>query len=98
MQRLAAASRGTKWNCPGREWMSTSSVALSAGRRRKSRNSVLKTLPGAIAVACLVLGSGWTVYTRIVAASVYPTIGDAEHVETFVRRPTLAARSSAEAV
>ena len=66
--------------------MRTSSVAL-AGRHRKksSRKAISHTLSGGAAVACLVIGCGWTVYSNIINASAYPTIGNADHVEAVVR-------------
>jgi hypothetical protein len=46
-----------------------------------------------------VLGCGWTVYSNILSASVYPTLGDAGYDEPVIRRPsTVATRSVAEAV
>jgi hypothetical protein len=79
--------------------MSTSSVAL-AGRHRKSssRKARSHTLFGGAAVACLVIGSGWTVYSNIINASAYPTIGNAEYVEAVVRRPKLAERSTVQVI
>jgi hypothetical protein len=79
--------------------MSTSSVAL-AGRHRKSSSRKAKshTLFGGAAVACLVIGCGWTVYSNIINASAYPTIGNADHVEAVVRRPQLAERSTVQVI
>jgi len=79
--------------------MSTSSVAL-AGRRRKtsSPKAISHTLFGGAAIACLVIGCGWTVYSNIINASAYPTIGDADHVEAVVRRPKLAERSTVQVI
>jgi hypothetical protein len=56
------------------------------------------TLFGGAAVACLVIGCGWTVYSNIINASAYPTIGNADHVEAVVRRPRLAERSNVQVV
>ena len=79
--------------------MSTSSVALAGRHRRKSsRKAISHTLFGGAAVACLVIGCGWTVYSNIINASAYPTIGNADHVEAAVRRPTLAERSNVQVV
>lgn len=48
---------------------------------------------------CLVAGSGWTVYSKIINASAYPTLGTAGYDEPVVRvTPKLASRSTAEAV
>src|SRR5580693_7229517 len=79
--------------------MSTSSVALAGRHRRKSSGkAVSHTLFGGAAVACLVIGCGWTVYSNIINASAYPTIGNADHVEAVVRRPKLAERSTVQVI
>jgi Protein of unknown function (DUF2778) len=79
--------------------MSTSSVALAGRHRRKSPGKAIShTLFGGAAVACLVIGCSWTVYSNIINASAYPTIGNADHVEAFVRRPMLAERSTVQVV
>ena len=50
--------------------MSTSSVALAGRHRRKSSGKAIShTLFGGAAVACLVIGCGWTVYSNIINAS-----------------------------
>ena len=88
-----------KWIRPGRGWMSKSSVALVAGRVRKnSGNAVANHLFGGAAIACLVIGCGWTVYRNIIAASVYPTLGSAGYEEPVERRPKVASRSTAQMV
>jgi len=56
------------------------------------------TLFGGAAVACLVVGCGWTVYSNIIGASAYPTIGNADHVEAVARRPKLAERSTMQVI
>jgi hypothetical protein len=80
--------------------MSTSSVAFAVGNRRKSsRQSISHNLFGGAAVACLVFGCGWTVYTHVIGASVYPTLGSAGYDEPVIKpAPRFAARSSAEAI
>src|SRR5271170_1942237 len=80
--------------------MNTSSVALVVGsRKRSSRKSISHSLFGGAAIACLVLGCGWTVYTNIIAASVYPTLGTARYDEPITKvAPRLALRSSTEIV
>src|SRR5216683_578137 len=80
--------------------MSTSRV-VSAGRYRKrpSRKSVLIRRLGGAAVACLIAGCGFVVYTNIFAANVYPTLGGAGYDEPIVRLPPrIATRNAAEAV
>jgi hypothetical protein len=51
------------------------------------------------AVAFLVAGCGWVVYTNIFAANVYPTLGQSGYDESVVRAPSkIATRSAAQAV
>jgi Protein of unknown function (DUF2778) len=78
--------------------MSKSSVALVAGRVRKTSSvkAVANRLVGGAAVACVVIGCGYTVYSNIIAASVYPTLGTAGYDEPVVRQPQLATRSIAQ--
>lgn len=79
--------------------MSTSSVALAGRHRRKSSGKAIShTLFGGAAIACLVIGCGWTVYSNIINASAYPTIGNADHVEAVVRRPKVAERSTIQVI
>jgi Protein of unknown function (DUF2778) len=80
--------------------MSTSSVAFAVGNRRKSSpKSISHNLFGGAAVACLVLGCGWTVYTHVIAASVYPTLGSAGYDEPVIKpAPRFAERSGADAI
>src|ERR1700731_1814228 len=87
-------SRGTKWNRLGAKCMSKSTGALAARKRKSSfRKAISRNLAGGAAVACLVLASGWTVYSNILSASVYPTLG-AGYDEPIVKRTAVAARSA----
>jgi hypothetical protein len=67
-------------------------------RRRSSRKAISHTFFGGAAVACLVLGCAWTVYTNIFAAGVYPTMGGADFDAPVVRRPSVVAVWSAPPV
>ncbi len=80
--------------------MSTSSVAFAGGNRRKSSHrSIPHNLFGGAAVACLVFGCGWTVYTHVIAASIYPMLGSAGYDEPVIKpAPKLAARNAADAI
>src|SRR5579871_5699993 len=89
-----------KWGHPGRGWMSKSkrSVALVAGNiRRKSSGRASSRLLGGAAIACMVVGCGWTVYSNIIAASVYPTLGRGTYDEPVVKR-AVASRSTAQII
>jgi len=67
-------------------------------RGKSSEKAITNRLFGGVAVACLVIGCGWTIYTNIIAASVYPTLGGASYDEPVIKRPKIASRSAAQAV
>jgi Protein of unknown function (DUF2778) len=79
--------------------MSTSIRAY--GRASRNRNSSRKSLPNQIfagvSIACLVAGCGWTVYTNILSASVYPQLGNANYDAPVVRQP-VSQRTAAAAI
>jgi hypothetical protein len=78
--------------------MSTSTGAFgpAAPSRKKSSRKVLpQYFFGSAAVAALVLGCAWTVYSNIFAASVYPSMNGAAYDASVVMRPAeLAARTA----
>src|SRR5215475_14330511 len=80
--------RNKNWCHPGRGWMSKRGVALVAGRVRKksSEKSAANRMFGSAAIACVVIGCGFTVYNNIIAANVYPTLAAAGYDEPVVRR------------
>ncbi|QPF94219.1 DUF2778 domain-containing protein [Bradyrhizobium commune] len=54
---------------------------------------------GAAVIGCVMLGAGWTVYTNILGASVYPTVGSAGYDEPVIKRaPKVALREAGEAI
>ena len=60
---------------------------MSAGQsRKKSSRNTSRSLLGGAAISCVVLGCGWTVYTNILSASVYPTISGAGYNEPVVKQ------------
>jgi hypothetical protein len=72
---------------------------LAARNRRKSSlKRFSHKLFGGAAVACLVAGCGWTVYTKIIAASAYPTLGAVAFDEPVRPVPRLALRDASQAV
>ncbi|WP_024507125.1 DUF2778 domain-containing protein [Bradyrhizobium sp. ARR65] len=78
-----------------------SRVALAGQNRKKSSGkAVSQNLLGGAAIACLVLGCGWTVYSNIISASVYPTLGSAGYDEPIAAKPSehVAGRSAAQAI
>jgi len=101
MQRLNPVWRDVemkKWGHPWRGWMSESGVALVVGNiRKKSSGKASSRLLGGAAIACMVVGCGWTVYSNIIAASVYPTLGNTGYDEPVVR-PRVASRSTAQMI
>jgi len=80
--------------------MNTSSVAFAArNRRNQSRTAVSPSLFGGAAIACLVLGSSYAVYTNIIAASVYPTLGSSDFDEPVIRqRPQALAQDASQVI
>ena len=70
--------------------MSTSTSAcygFAAHRPRKSsRKSVSSNFFGSAAVACLVVGCGWTVYANVFASSVYPALSSGNFDAPVIRR------------
>ena len=76
--------------------MSTSACFHSAVSkpRRSSRKSISRNFLGGVAVACLVLGCAWTVYTNVFRADVYPTLGSTSFDAPVVKRPAEVARSA----
>jgi Tlde1 domain len=75
-------------------------MAFAVGSRGKfPRKSISFNLFGGAAVACLVMGCGWTVYTNVIAASVYPTLGSAGYDEPVSKpSPQIAVRNGADAI
>jgi hypothetical protein len=54
---------------------------------------------GAAVIGCVVLGAGWTVYSNIFAASVYPTVGNLGYDEPVIRRaPKVVLREAGDAI
>lgn len=83
--------------------MSTSIAApVYAARKpnkRSSRTAISPNLFGAAAIGCLVLGAGWTVYSNIFAASVYPMLDSARYDEPVTKRAAkVAMRDTSQAV
>jgi hypothetical protein len=63
-------------------------------RRKPSRKAIPQYFLGSVAVAGLVLGCAWTVYTNVFGASVYPTtVNSAAFEAPVVKNPVVAARS-----
>jgi hypothetical protein len=69
--------------------MSTSTGAFgfaAPSRKRSSRRVLPHHFIGGAAIAGLVVGCAWTVYTNIFAANVYPSMGSAAYEAPAVRR------------
>jgi hypothetical protein len=60
-------------------------------RRKSSRRSLPHFFLGTAAVAGLVLGCAWTVYSNVFGASVYPTVNSAAFEAPLVRNTTVVA-------
>ena len=59
--------------------MNTSTSACygfpASASKNSSRKVVSHNLLGSVAVACLVVACGWTIYSNVFGASIYPAIG-----------------------
>lgn len=86
--------------------MSTS-IAAQSNAARKSKNSLRKPSRkmtttnwlGAAAIGCVVMGAGWTIYSNVFGASVYPTVGSLGYDEPVIKRaPRVALREAGEAI
>ncbi len=54
---------------------------------------------GAAAIGCVVMGAGWTIYSNVLGASVYPTVGSIGYDEPVIKRaPRVALREAGEAI
>jgi len=88
--------RGQSGTVSGARRMSTSTGAfVLAGpiRKKSSRKILPQYFFGSAAIAGLVLGCAWTVYSNIIAASVYPSVNSAEFDAPAIKRPvSIAAR------
>jgi hypothetical protein len=60
-------------------------------RRKPSRKGIPQYFLGSVAVAGLVLGCAWTVYTNVFGASVYPAVDRAAFEAPVVKKPTTVA-------
>jgi hypothetical protein len=58
---------------------------------------LIRRLSG-LAVICVVGACGWVIYSNILAANVYPSLGSAGYDEPVVKQPKLATRSAAQAI
>jgi type VI secretion system (T6SS) effector TldE1-like protein len=60
-------------------------------RRKPSRKGIPQHFLGGVAIAGLVLGCAWTVYTNVIGASVYPSVNSAAFEAPVVKNPTVVA-------
>ena len=61
--------------------------------RNSSRKVVSHNLLGSVAVACLVAACGWTIYSNVLGASIYPAIGGGNVEVAVIKRPAPSART-----
>jgi hypothetical protein len=67
--------------------------------RKPSRNMTKTNWLGAAAIGCVVIGTGWTVYSNVFGASVYPTVGSTGYDEPVIKRaPKVALREAGDAI
>nr|QDF38960.1 DUF2778 domain-containing protein [Bradyrhizobium symbiodeficiens] len=86
--------------------MSTS-IAAQSNAARNSKNSLRNSSRkmtttnwlGAAAVGCVVMGAGWTIYSNVFGASVYPTVGSTGYDAPVLKRaPKVALREAGDAI
>ena len=71
---------------------STGAFGLAAHNRKKSSRKVIpQHFLGGVAVAAVVLGCAWTVYTNIFGASIYPSVNSAAFDAPVVKNSTVVA-------
>jgi len=71
---------------------STGAFGLAAhNRKRSSRKIVPRHFFGSAAIAGLVLGCAWTVYTNVLGASIYPSVNNAAFDAPVTKRPVAVA-------
>ncbi|PJG55931.1 hypothetical protein CVM73_07210 [Bradyrhizobium forestalis] len=67
--------------------------------RKSSRKMTTTNWLGAAAIGCVVIGAGWTIYSNVFGASVYPTVGSIGYDEPVIKRaPKVALREAGEAI
>jgi Protein of unknown function (DUF2778) len=71
--------------------ISTSAYGRAAHNRKSSRKVIPNHILGSAAIACLVLGCGWTLHANIFGASVYPTLSSANFDTPVIRRTSVVA-------
>lgn len=64
-----------------------------SNRRKPSRRTIPQYFLGSVAVAGLVLGCAWTVYSNVLGASVYPAVNSAAFEAPVLKTPVVADRS-----
>jgi hypothetical protein len=71
---------------------STGAFGLAAhNRKRSSRKILSQQFLGSAAIAAVVLGCVWTVYTNVFGASIYPSVNNAAFEAPVIRRPVAVA-------
>lgn len=83
------------------------SIAAQSNAARKSKNSLRKSSRkmtttnwlGAAAIGCVVMAAGWTIYSNVFGASVYPSVGSTGYDEPVIKRaPRVALREAGDAI
>src|SRR3982750_3604640 len=73
---------------------STGAFGLAAHNRKKSSRKIIpQHFLGGVAIAAVVLGCAWTVYSNVFGANIYPSVNTAAFDAPVVRNsPVVAAR------
>ena len=77
---------------------SASRQVAAKNHRRSSRKANANHIFGSAAVACLVLGCAWTVYTNVFGASIYPTLAGGNFDAPVIRQKQSVAARTPQAI
>ena len=78
--------------------MSASSQLAARNQRRSSRKFIPNHVFGSAAVAALVLGCAWNVYTNVFGASIYPTVAGGNFDAPVIRQKQSVAARTPQAI
>jgi hypothetical protein len=88
---LKGEQGGTVLDARRMSYSTSACYDFAANDYRRSARKASHNFFGSAAVACLVLGCAWTVYSNILAASVYPTLSSANFDAPVTRRSSVLA-------
>jgi hypothetical protein len=72
-------------------YSTSASIPFAANRKRSPRKGIPNHIFGTVAVACLVIGCGWTLHANVFGAGVYPSMAGGNFDAPVIRRSQAAA-------